>query len=157
MPVVIPVSHSFSDCLKKNKENNKKLKASSQLLGMTTFIQWNLLLPFNLAKVSFNYLARRVTLTYSNLSTPEKNYNIDGVKCRAMCAFLPSVGDMLCGIIGISHGSVIKLSLITDKHYVEFPDEFMEILEAKIEQFVSGEISQAPNSIGFPMQFHSKL
>lgn len=132
MPMKLPVSHSFSDNVRINKENNKKMKASTQVLGMSTFLGWNLMLPFELPKAGFNFLARRITLTYSNIPSPVVNYNFGGVKCRAMCGFLPSVGDMLCGIIGISHGALLKLSLITDTHYIEHPDEFMHILDTKV-------------------------
>lgn len=133
MPIALPVTHSFADCVRINKANNRELKGSTQVLGLSTCVGWMLLLPFNLAKVGIGYLARRTTLTYSNLPSPTRNYNLNGAKCRSMCGFLPSVDDMLCGIVGISHGQVLKLSLITDLHCVEYPDEFMLILEQKTE------------------------
>ena len=53
-----------------------------------------------------------------------------------MTAFLPAVGDMLCGIVFISHANVLKFGLITDTHYIEYPDEFMELMHEKIQDFI---------------------
>ena len=53
-----------------------------------------------------------------------------------MTAFLPAVGDMLCGIVFISHANVLKFGLITDTHYIEYPDEFMDIMHEKIQEFL---------------------
>lgn len=91
---------------------------SARLLGMQNFIAILLLLPFNLAKLSIHILSKKLTMTYSNVPGPAKPYNYAGATCNSITGFLPAVGDMLCGIVCISHAKVLKLGLITDTEYI---------------------------------------
>jgi len=122
---------------------------SPKLLGMNNFIWLLLLLPFNLAKLSIGFLSKKLTMSYSNMPSPTKNYNFAGAKCNSMCGFSPAVGDMLCAFIVISHGQTLKVGFITDKHYVQDPDEFMGLFLEKLNQFMEGSLGTtvAPKQI----------
>ena len=104
-----------------NKIQSGKLKGSSLLIGVDRLLKIALYLPFNLSSLLFQYLAGRVTMAYSNVPSPGINYNFGGVKCNNVTVFLPSSGNMMTGLIAVSHGKVIKLGFITDKHFVEDP------------------------------------
>ena len=117
----IPISHSFEHNKNLNKANTRAIVGSSKLLGMQNFIRLLCMLPFNLAKLSISILARKITMTYSNMPSPTKNHNYNGAICKSIFGFLPAVGDMMCGIVAISHGQVLKIGLITEKHYIQEP------------------------------------
>ncbi len=60
------------------------------------------------------------------MPVPREGFNWnDGILTKSLCVFLPAVGDMLCGIVSISCNNVIQVSIITDKHYIDEPDEFI--------------------------------
>ena len=118
----------------------KSLIGSVKLLGMQNFIGFILLFPFNLAKLSISDLSKKLTMTYSNVPGPYKNYDFNGSKCNSMVAFLPAVGEMLCGLSFLSLGEISKFGLITDTHYIQEPDEFMQILHDKTNLFINGGI-----------------
>jgi hypothetical protein len=64
-----------------------------------------------------------MSLVYSNLPSPKIRWNFGGIRVKHLNVYLPAVGEMLCGIFAGNHGDILKICLITDKHYVEFPDE----------------------------------
>jgi hypothetical protein len=43
---------------------------------------------------------------------------------------------MLCGIVPTVCNNVVKVSLITDIHYIEYPEEFISILNQKYYDFI---------------------
>ena len=95
-----------------------------------------LYLPFNLAKFVFNLFTTKFTMAYSNVPSPGINYNFGGVRCNNVTVFLPSSGDMMCAIIAVCHGQILKIGFITDKHYIDDPEEFMGLLHKYIYQFL---------------------
>ena len=114
----IPVSSNFSENVKTNKVTTQNLigtlMGSSKLIGMKAFIGSLLMLPFNLGKLNFRILSKKMTMTYSNMPAPKSRYNYGGVRCNSITAFLPAVGEMLCGIVACSHGNTMKFGLVTD-------------------------------------------
>jgi hypothetical protein len=125
----IPVDSSFEKCLKENMQNMRNSVGSIYLLGMQHFVNLILMLPFGLAKTTFNIMTSKLTMMYSNMPSPSVNYNFKTAKCNSMTVFLPACGDLLCGLIAISHGKIMKLGLITDKAFIDNPDEFMGLLQ----------------------------
>ena len=74
------------------------------------------------------------------MPTTSVNYDFGGIAtCNSITAFLPAVGEMQGGLVAIQHGNVLKLGLITDTHFYEYPDEFMYILHKNIDKFIKGE------------------
>ena len=96
-------------------------------------------LPFNLAKLSVERMSRQISMSYSNMPTSKEHWDYIGSKCNSISAFLPAIGDALGGFIAISHGNALRISLITDLHYIEYPDEFMSIFERKVNNFMMSE------------------
>jgi len=66
-------------------------------------------------------------MTYSNMPTTKKQWEFAGYKVNSISAFLPSVGDMMCGFMAFTHGNALSITLITDTHYIKYPDEFMAL------------------------------
>jgi hypothetical protein len=95
-----------------------------------------LMLPYNLAKIGFNYFSKKITFTYSGMPAPREGFNWYGVKTKSFIVFMPAIGEQLCGILAIACNNIIQVSLITDIHYIEYPDEFMEILNRRFNQFI---------------------
>ena len=114
----VPINRSFDICLKKNKENFRSLIGSPKLFGMQKFIALLLILPFNLFKLSIKVLTKKLSMTYSNVPSPVKNYVYCGYKCNSWSGFLPAVGDMMCGFAVVSHGTIIKGALMSDIEYI---------------------------------------
>ena len=106
------------------------------LFGTDKLLKIALYLPFNMASGLFKYLSGRATMAYSNVPSPTQNYNFGGVKCNNVTVFLPSSGDMMNGLIAVSHGQVIKLGFITDKHYIDDPQKFMALMHKYIYIFL---------------------
>ena len=50
-------------------------------------------------------------------------------------AFLPSVGDMVFGLSVYCIDNTIKIGMVTDKVCVKNPEQFMNILNEKFNQF----------------------
>jgi hypothetical protein len=99
-------------------------------------ISFMMMMPFNLAKFGIDTLSKKLTMTYSNMPCPEVPWKYDGKKAKWVVSFLPAIGEMLCGMAAISHGSILKISLITDLQYIQYPDEFMDIMERKVQDFL---------------------
>ena len=79
-----------------------------------------------MAKLTVDRISRQIAMSYSNMPTSKEHWNYIGSKCKSISAFLPGVGDMLGGFIAISHGNALRISLITDLHYIKYPDEFID-------------------------------
>ena len=124
----LPVSSSFQNNLLAIREVNNKLKGSTRLIGMEAASSLALWIPFNFPKHFFNYLTTKITMGYSNVPSPTQNYNFGGKRCNDITVFLPSVGEVVCGLIAVSHGNTIKLGFHTDKHFVDDPQEFMNLV-----------------------------
>jgi hypothetical protein len=97
------------------------------------------MLPFNLAKYCLNLIAKKVSLSYSSILAPRERWDFGVAKVNHISSFLPATGDLMFGIFVNIHGNVLKMSLIADTHYVEYPDEFMEILNKIALKIVSNE------------------
>ena len=110
----------------------------SSLVGMKFMLDILNSLPFNMAKLTVDRMSRQISMSYSNMPTSKEHWNYIGSTCNSISAFLPGVGDMLGGFIAISHGNALRISLITDLHYIKYPDEFMEIFERNVNSFISG-------------------
>ena len=60
------------------------------------------MLPFNVAKLAFQFLSKKLTFTYSSVPTPREGFVWNKtIKSKSLACFLPAVGDMLCGIVSI--------------------------------------------------------
>jgi hypothetical protein len=95
----LPVGHDLKKLIAMNIENSKNTIGSSMILGMNNFIRMILYLPFGLPKLAFLFLSKKLTMTYSGVPGPKKNWVFDKWEANGMSCFIPSVGDMLCGII----------------------------------------------------------
>ena len=73
------------------------------------------------------------------MPTSKKQWEFAGYKVNSISAFLPAVGDMLGGFVAISHGNALSISLITDTHYIKYPDEFMALFTQNVNRFIMGE------------------
>lgn len=78
------------------------------------------MLPFNLVKHGFKFFSQKITFTFTSAPIPRLGWTwMNGnIKSKALAAFIPDIGDMLCGIVPTSCNNVIKVSLITDIHYI---------------------------------------
>lgn len=110
----IPVNDSIDECIKENKRSFRELIGSIKLLGMQNFTNLMTLLPFNLAKLAIGQLSKKLSMTYSNMPGPENNMTFNNSKLNWLSAYLPAVGEMLCGMVAISQGKIMKVNLITD-------------------------------------------
>ena len=75
-------------------------------------------------------------MSYSNMPTGP-NYDFGGIAtCKSITGFLPAIGEMAGGLVAIQHGNILKYGLITDIHFYEYPDEFMELLNKNNFEFI---------------------
>ena len=86
-------------------------------------------------------------MIYSSVPTVMENYDFGGIaKCNSITGFLPAVGEMIGGCLAMQHGNIIKVGLITDLHFYEYPDEFMSILHKNFDKFNRGEKIEVSNT-----------
>ena len=67
------------------------------------------MLPFNLVKHAFNFLSQRVTMSYSSAPIPREGWKWinNTVRTKALAAFTPDFGEMLCGIVPVCCNNII--------------------------------------------------
>ena len=136
----IPISHNFEYNLRKVHDMFKQIMGSASLIGMKRVLDILNSLPFNLAKLTVDRISRQISMSYSNMPTTKTNWEFNGSTVTSISAFLPAVGDMLGGFVAISHGNSLSISLITDTHYIQYPDEFMSLFKNNVKRFIDGNI-----------------
>lgn len=85
-------------------------------------------------------LSTKLSIVYSNMPGPKETWYLDGRKMNYQVGLLPALGEMLCGLFMCTTGNNLKWGLITDKHYIQNPDLFAEILDRRISEVSYGKV-----------------
>lgn len=81
-------------------------------------------------------MSNKITLAYTNMPSNRQNYDFGFAKTLCLNASVATVGDIGLAIAALTHGKLMNFSIVCDKHHVEHPEVFMEILNEKINGFI---------------------
>jgi hypothetical protein len=127
-----PIRSSFDEAVKFTKALSRSRAAGPMLVATTHLINFLLSIPFGLSKYAIDLCTDPISMMYSNLPGPKKNFNWDGVTIKQVGGILPTCGTSVSGMMIISMMGKSCLTFITCKDYISHPDEFMSIFNRKI-------------------------
>ena len=82
-------------------------------------------------------MAAKRTLMFSSVPAPLDGFNFAGIQSKGFYGILPFVGDTSWGLTFCNCDDNVLTALIADRHYMEKPELFMEILNKNVRDFVA--------------------
>ena len=76
------------------------------------------------------------------MSGPKEGFNFDGIQTKGLYVVLPFVGDTTWGMSFVACDNVVLTCLIAERHYMEQPELFLQILDRNIQTFLDQAIDQ---------------
>jgi hypothetical protein len=133
----VPVTDNLKECVRLNKAASDEHKGSMTLLGTKSGIDILMLIPFGWARYILKEYSKKLSVCFTGAPGPKEGWLWDGVQALGTGAVIPSVsGEKMTAISTISLNNTMQSNMISDKHDVEDPDEFMNIYDRKLREFV---------------------
>lgn len=108
------LSGYFEESMMKVSTMTKKLKRSLYPVGALALTQFANYLPQILCQFIKKFGMSKGTLVLSNLPGPKIPYQFDGFKSKGIIAMLPGNGDLLFGLLAVSHHDSLYMTISAD-------------------------------------------
>jgi hypothetical protein len=99
------------------------------------------LLPFDLGTLSHKWLNSKISLIFSSCPGASEPYDFGFAQAHATAGFTPTMGGgNILGVTGVSCGDIYLIAVMGDEYNLTHPDEFIAILQKKLDQFLQPSI-----------------
>ena len=112
--------------------------AAARHLGDLTFS-----FPFNILRYLVALMTTKTDFAYSNMPGPRSGFNFGGTKLTKLVAVGPMLGYSCNAIVFLSLTDTGRIGFSTNSGFIEFPDEFMDILNHKVKLFIGSPVTNS--------------
>jgi len=78
----------------------------------------------------------KLTMSFSSLPNIADGFSLGGMKSKGFYGIGPACSEMQTMFLFIPCDGILRYSMANDRSYIEKPEEFTQILDSKIMEFI---------------------